>query len=165
VAHPTQSIAEFLSAFERTENPHQIAQLASCFADPFLAASPGGAVVVSAADFALALPRRRKIFDELGCRSTRLASIVETKLDDRYVLVETKWLMVFARGEGQTRDILVGSTFILDTMNSDTGNGDTGNGDTGNSDTLKGDTIGGLKVIFYLNHQDVIAILREGAAS
>jgi hypothetical protein len=165
VAHTTQSVAEFLSAFERTENPQQIAQLASRFADPFLAASPGGAIVVSAADFALALPRRRKMFDELGCRSTRLASIVETKLDDRYILAETKWLMVFARGEGQTRDILVGSTFILDTMSGNAGNGDTGNGDTGNGDTLNGNTISGLKVIFYLNHQDVLAILREGAAS
>ena len=51
-------------------------------------------------------------------------------------MAETKWLMTFAHGEGQPSDVSVGSTFILNTKDE-------------------------LKILFYLNHQGIAAVLRE----
>jgi ketosteroid isomerase-like protein len=131
-----ESITAFLRAFERTDTRGDVAALASCYAETFLVAGPDGAVPIRREDFALALPRRKKMFDEMGCRSTRLGSAVVTRLDGRYAMAETTWLMEFAHSEGQISEVEVGSTFVLDTKDD-------------------------LKIIFYLTHQDIGTVLQE----
>lgn len=132
----TATIEEFLRAFEHTGNRRDNDALVSQFAETFLVAGPDGARAVRASDFALALPKRQKMFDEMGCRSTKLDSVVVTKLDECYVMAETKWLMRFAHGEGQPKDVVVGSTYIIDTG-------------------------GEPKILFYLTHRDITTVLRE----
>jgi hypothetical protein len=97
---------------------------------------PDGARAVKASDFALMLPKRQEMFEKMGCRSTNLATVTVTKLDDRYAMAEAKWLMTFAHGDRQSSDVLVGSTYIVDTK-------------------------GELKILFYLTHQDIMTVLRE----
>jgi hypothetical protein len=91
----TQTLETFLRAFDHNAD---ISKAPSCFADTFLAAGPGSVSVVKAADLAVALPRRKKMFEEMGCRSGTLESVVETKLDDRYTLAQAKWRMTFRPG-------------------------------------------------------------------
>jgi hypothetical protein len=136
VNQSTTTIEEFLRAFEHTDEQHDIDALVSRFADTFLVASPDGARTIRASDFALALPKRQKMFDEMGCRSTKLDAVIVTKLDERYVMAETKWRMSFAYGEGQAKDVVVGSTYIVDTRDDP-------------------------KILFYLSHQDITKALRE----
>ena len=131
----TAIIEEFLSTFEHNESRHDAAALASRFADTFLVAGPDGTRVVKASDFALALPRRQKMFDEMGCRATKLESAVVTKLDDRYAMAETKWRMTFVHG-GKSSDVVVGSTYVIDTKDEP-------------------------RILFYLTHQDIAMVLRE----
>ena len=132
--HLTESITAFLRAFERTAHPEDVAALAACYADTFLVAGPDGTMAVKRSDFALALPRRKKMFDEMGCRSTKLGSAVVTRLDNRYAMAETTWKMQFGGSE-----VEVGSTFVLDTKDD-------------------------LKILFYLTHQDIGTVLRERAS-
>lgn len=134
--HTPQSIEQFLRAFERSRHPDDIGRIASCFAETFLVASPDGARAVRAADFALALPKRQKMLEEWGCQSTKLASVRVTALDSRYATAETSWLMSFAHSNGELSDVLVGSTFVLDTESE-------------------------CKILFYLTHQDLATVLRE----
>ena len=137
----TTNIEEFLRAFEHTDKLREVDALVSQFADTFLVAGADGSRAVKASDFALALPRRQEMFDKMGCRSTKLATVTVTKLDDRYMMAEAKWLMTFVHGDGQASDVLVGSTYIIDTKNGGSG--------------------GELKILFYLTHQDIVAVLRE----
>lgn len=51
-------------------------------------------------------------------------------------MAETKWRMMFAHGEAQVSDVLVGSTYVLDTKDE-------------------------MKILFYLTHQDITTVLRE----
>ena len=131
------SIGQFFRNYERDSNRGDIQSLVSNFANIFMAAGPDGITVVRASDFALALPKRKELFDRLGCRSTSLESVKEKKLDDRYTLVETEWRMTFASGEQSRDHLLVGSAFILHRSE------------------------GRLKVVFYLAHQDIMVALRE----
>jgi hypothetical protein len=85
------------------------------FADVFLAAGPEGAKAVRANEFALALPRRKELFDRLGCRSTTLASLVGTELSPRYAMATTEWRMSFARPGMEDKEIVASSIFIVDT--------------------------------------------------
>jgi hypothetical protein len=134
--YATEVIEELLRTFEHTEKQNGVEALVSRFADMFLVAGPDGARAVRASDFALALPKRQKMFDEMGCRSTKLDSVVVTKLDERYVMAQTKWRMGFARGDGQVKDVAVGSTYIIDTRDEP-------------------------KILFYLTHQEITTVLRE----
>ena len=135
----TESITVFLRTFERSETREEVSTLASCYAETFFVAGPDGSRAVRREDFALALPRRKKMFDEMGCRWSKLDSAVVTRLGDRYAMAQTTWKMGFERGEGPITEIEVGSTFILDTKDE-------------------------LKVVVYLSHQDIGTVVRERGA-
>jgi hypothetical protein len=136
VEHTTQAIHDFLRAFEHTDNHREVAPLVSQFADMFLVAGPDGSRAVKASDFAMMLPKRQQMFEQMGHRSTKLDSAVVTELDGRYVMAETKWRMTFAHGEGQLSDVLLGSTYVLDAKDV-------------------------MKILFYVTHQDITTVLRE----
>jgi hypothetical protein len=136
VKHAITSVEAFLRAFEHTGNQHHVAALASRFADTFLVAGPDGTRVVKASDFALVLPKRQQMLEQMGHRSTKLESAVVTELDGRYVMAETKWRMTFAHGQGQLSDVLVGSTYVLDAKDE-------------------------LEILLYVTHQDITTVLRE----
>jgi len=103
------------------------------FAEVFMAADSEGGRVVSAAVLTKAVAVKRKMLEGAGKYRTKLVSLEERPLGDRYVLVETEWVMEFETGE----KVGLRSTFIL----------------------FRGE--GGLKIVFYLAHQDLVGVLRE----
>jgi hypothetical protein len=133
----TPALDRFFRIFESNSNSNDVDATVSQFADVFMAASPQGAQPVRAADFALALPKRKQYFDSLGCRSTKLVSLREQRLDPRYVLATTQWSMTFARPGLQPQDILAESVFIVDTGRDEP------------------------KIVFYLANQDLVQILKD----
>jgi hypothetical protein len=130
-------IEQFFRNFERQSNGSNPDELFAQFGDAVMVAGPDGSRVVRASDLAVALPKRKELFNRIGCRSTRLLSMQETRIDQRYVMAETQWCLTFERGEGRIDDIHVGSTFILDCGTDE------------------------VKIVFYLTHQDIMKILRE----
>lgn len=131
------AIETFFREFEQRSDRGDIPALLPQFAETFMAAGPQGAKCVRAADFAVALPKRKQFFDSLGCRSTSLVSLEQNRLDERYVVAKTRWRMTFAQEDGETREALANSTYIVDTS---------------------GDS---FKILFYLAHQDHLTMLRE----
>jgi hypothetical protein len=127
----------FFQDYERNSNLSETGAVISQFAEMFLFAGPQGAQVVAADSFALVLPRRKKQFEEMGCRSADLISLRETTLGNHYVMAETEWQMTFAQGEKSSEEIRVASTFIVYT----------------------GDER--PKIVFYLPQHDVMALLKS----
>lgn len=133
----TTPTARFFQSFEQNTNSGDNSALVAQFADVFMAAGPAGAKPVHAADFAIALPKRAQLVQSLGCQTTRLVSCVETPLDARFVMAETRWQMTFVRESQPTREVLADSLYILD-MACDS-----------------------PKIVFYLAHQDLLATLKS----
>jgi hypothetical protein len=127
----------FFHVFEHNSNRSETGALISQFAEVFVVAGPQGARVVPASTFALALPARKKQFDEMGCRSTDLISLRETTLGNHYIMAETEWQMTFVRGERSPEEIRVASTFIVYTGDEQP------------------------KIVFYLPQHDVMALLKN----
>ena len=127
----------FFHDFEHNSKLSETSALISQFAEMFLVAGPQGAQVVPANAFALALPRRKKRFEEMGCQSTELVSLRETTLGNHYVMAETEWQMTFAQGEESPEEIRVASTFIIYTGDEQP------------------------KIVFYLPQHDVMALLKN----
>ena len=112
---PSDPIERFFRTFESNASSDNTDAVISQFADVFMAASPHGAQAVRAGDFAIALPKKKLLFDRLGCRSTELISVRENRLDARYALATTRWKMTFTRPELEQQDVVVDSVFIVDT--------------------------------------------------
>jgi hypothetical protein len=130
-------VALFLQSYEANAASGDIPALLAQFTDPFMAAGPTGLQCLRSADFALALPKRMQLFAGLGAQPSKLVSCEETRLDHRFVMAETRWLLTFIQEEQPPREALADSLFILDTAGAPP------------------------KIVFYLAHQDLLATLRD----
>ncbi len=141
---PSEAMERFFRTFEANASGHDVEAQVSQFADVFMAAGPQGAQAVRASDFALAMPKRKQLFDRMGCRSTELVSLTEKRLDARYVLADTQWRMTFERADIAPQEVVVESVYIVDTGEA---------AEAGGSD--------GGRIVFYLAKQDIMQIVRE----
>ena len=134
---PSEAMERFFRTFESNTMSDSVDSAVSQFAEVFMAASPHGAQAVRAVDFALALPKRKQLFDRMGCRSTELVWLREQRLDARYSLASTHWKMTFERPDTPKQHVVIESAYIVDT-----------GGDV-------------PKIVFYLANQDLMQILKE----
>ncbi|WP_353073055.1 hypothetical protein [Tunturiibacter gelidiferens] len=132
-----KEVEDFLKRFQINANVGSAEEIVEQFADVFMSADPSGARAVPSSKLLMAIPLRRKLFEGVGGGATALASVEQTRLDDRYVLLKTEWLMKLDRGSGPGDGLTLRSTFVL--YRSDDG----------------------LKIVFYLNHEDLTSLLRE----
>ena len=145
--HATSPVRRFFQSYEQNTASGDIPALIAQFADVFMAAGPAGAQSVRSADFAHILPKRVQLVQSLGCQSTKLVSCVETELDARFAMAETRWQMTFVREGQPPKEAIVDSLFILDKGPQEPGIVDT------DSEYPK--------IVFYLAHQDLMAALKN----
>lgn len=131
----TAEVRAFFDEFERNSAELAIDRIAAQFADTFMNADPQRAMPVPKAAFIAALPQRGKMFEAAGISQVRLASVRETVLDPMHVLAVTDWIAESTDGD----EIPLASSFILRRQGSS------------------------FVVIFYLNHQDITAVLAARA--
>lgn len=106
--------SRFIHRFAQNSAEGNAHELIGQFADSFLYAGPAGNRWLRAADFALALPKRKQLFEEMGHRSTELMEASEIWLGESYVLVRSRWCFVFDP-IGRAAEILeTESSFLLD---------------------------------------------------
>ena len=130
-------IKTFLKEYEQAGNTLNTAQLLTQFADNFVVATPHGTKSIRASDFVTILPQRKALFDQMGCQSSTLDSLRMTPLGQHYVLAETTWRFHFSLPGNQSEQIAVDSTFLIHTAND------------------------ALKIVLYLPHEDIMALLRD----
>ena len=133
----TGGLRSFFAAFEGRAAARDVDALARLYAPAIVVAGPNGSQLVGAADLLRAIPRRQQMFEAAGCRRTTLASLVETPLTPRYTLARTEWQWLFAPAGRAEADVTLPSTFIVE------------------------HTADGPRIVFYLMHADVGAVLRE----
>jgi len=130
----------FFRNFEHNSNSGAIGPLISQFADVFMVGGLQGAQVVEGNAFAHAVPKRKKLFDDMGCQSTELVSLHETDLNGQYMMVETRWRMTFVSAGQAAEEIQADSTFIVYTGGEE------------------------AKIVMYLSHGDALATLANRRA-
>ncbi len=137
INHET-AVGRFFQLYAQKSSQDDIPALVSQFTDPFISADPHGTHCVRVEDFAAALPRRKFLFDRLGCKPAVLTSLHETQLDARYVLAKTTWRFEFARENSrESEEVLADSTFLIDTGEEE------------------------FKIVMYMAHQDIMQVLRD----
>jgi ketosteroid isomerase-like protein len=130
--HLDGQVEAFFDAFAAASDQLDLDRLAELFAETFLAADPAGVQAVPRQAFLRALPRRAELFAAAGITRVVLADLQHHALDDAYVLARTDWR---AERPGASTPVRLSSTFIL---------------------RRDGDR---LRVVVYLNHQDLARVL------
>ena len=131
------TLQAFFHEFQQRNASGGVPAIVAQFADTFLAAGPQGSNCIQAADFALALPKRKTLFDSMGHASTELLSLNELPLGTRYVLARTLWRMTFQRNASEPLYLEVESVFLVDTGAEP------------------------FKIVVYLACQDIFELLRQ----
>ena len=133
------AVARFFQRYARKTREDDIPWLVSQFTDPFVSADPHGTRSVRVDDFAAALPKRKMLFDRLGCQPAILVRLQETRLDCAVQsLAKTTWRFDFARVDSEeTEQVLTDSTFLVDTGGEE------------------------FKIVMYMAHQDIMQVLRD----
>ena len=133
--------SRFFSAFQRNIAQSDVNALAAQFAETYLNGGPHGHQLLHSADLVAGLSRRRELLNSLGCGPSRLVSLTETPLGDRFILAQVRWQFAL---EGAEEAVVVDSTYILDAAEP-------------------------VRILLYISHQDLMAILkarqREGETS
>jgi hypothetical protein len=105
---------------------------AQLFHDGFLNVDPKGVGVVSRAQLEAALPMRTRLFASIGATGTRLIDVTVIELDEAHALARGTWDV-----EGPSEPLQLRSSFLLRRATE------------------------GWEVLVYLNHQDIVEIVRE----
>jgi hypothetical protein len=127
---PSAEVAAFLDDFDARGDGSD-ADVTTLFAPTFLALDPARALAITPAMLAAGLPARRRMFAEAGVGPIRRVDAREIRLDDRHALVSADWVAERAGGE----PLRLSSMFLL---------------------RHEPD---GWRVLVYLNHADVAALL------
>ena len=130
----------FMQTFARNSAEGNGAELVAQFADSFLYAGPAGNKWVRAGDFALALPKRKQVFEQAGHRSTELIDAQEFWLGERYVLVRTRWRFAFELPPSAPYTLDTESSFLVDAGAEP------------------------FRILVYVAHQDIVEMMRERRA-
>lgn len=101
------------------------------FADSFLALDPARAITLTPTILAKALPARRGMFDAAGVGAIRRTNARQLHLDDHHILVSVDWTAARA----DRNPLHLASTFLLRQQPD------------------------GPRILVYLNHHDVTALL------
>jgi hypothetical protein len=123
----------FLNEYDR-RSVQPGAEATTLFAASFLALDPARAIALTPAMLANALPVRRRMFDSAGIGTIRRTDARQLRLDDQHILLSVDWT-----AERTDRDPLrLESTFLMRREPE------------------------GLRILVYLNHHDVAALLTAG---
>jgi hypothetical protein len=136
VNNVSETIREFFEEYERgiCTNDHEL--LVARYAESFMFASPSGAMPINRADFLKILPRREAFFKTIGLRSSSIESIVETELDESYVMAKVHWRLQFERDGRELAVAETFATYILDRRSH-------------------------VQIVFQLDHQDLTKRVEE----
>jgi hypothetical protein len=98
----------FFKEYERFANSADPGGITSLFSAEFMFGDPAGVRVVPTEGMAMAVAKRKRLFEGLGSRETRMVSLKTMELNDQYVLAEAEWAGVCAGGcEGDPVEVVV----------------------------------------------------------
>jgi hypothetical protein len=131
-------VSAFFQTFAQASADLDVGLMAGCFSDVFLSATPDGVQSVPRTAFLAALPKRAQLFAAAGVEPMLLEELSQRTLDEHYVMVTTRWSAP-RPAAGDT--VYLSSTFLLRRDSSS------------------------MKIVLYLNHQDLSRLLGPSSSA
>jgi hypothetical protein len=109
----TPAVQVFFDQYAQSRSALDIDLIASQYPDSIMFAGPNGVRVAEKPAILAAFPKGQEFLKALGHKSTKVLSLDEIRLDDRYILVRAQFEWRFEKPSAQPTDVKVDSTFIL----------------------------------------------------
>jgi hypothetical protein len=135
--HFDGALARFIRSFEHNSASGDVPAVVQQFAEVFLVVTPDSVQCIRSVDFAVAVPKRKQLFDRLGRQSSELIRFKEIRLDLRYALARTRWRFIFRSVAGEPETVEVDVTYLIHTATEP------------------------FKILLYLAHQNIMEILTQ----
>jgi hypothetical protein len=113
MSSPSPVVQEFFDRYARSRTALDIDAIGSQYAETFMTAGPNGVRVVERAAVVAAFPKGQAFLKSLGHTSTRVESLQESPMDDRYVMARAQFAWRFQKASEEPLEAMVDSTFIL----------------------------------------------------
>ena len=109
----SERVKAFFDQYELNIGGSDLSTLAAQYGDAFVFAGPQGTQAVKRDDFVRVLPKRQGFFNSVGLRSSTVAALEETRVDDSWVLVKAQWRLKFEPTAMPAFDIDVSAMYLL----------------------------------------------------
>ena len=109
----TPAVQEFFDQYARSRSTRDIDRLVSQYADSCMLAAADGARVVEKQAMLAGFSKALELLKTVGHTSTQVASLDETRVDERYAMVRAQFVWRFEKAAAPPIDVEVDSTFIL----------------------------------------------------
>jgi hypothetical protein len=150
-------VRSFFERYQQASDTLDTGALGESFQEVFLSLDPGAAQSVSREALLAALPARGQLFGSIGATGADLATITESPLDEQHTLVTTTWTVRFAAaeegraGQGDRGAVGAGARAAAEPLT------------LHSTFLLRREPGGPWRIAVYLNHQDVVAMIRARA--
>jgi len=109
----TPVVQEFFEQYTSSRSAADIDRIVSQYADSCMLAASDGVRVAERHALLAGFQQAMELLKTVGHRSTSLASLAETRVDEHYAMVRAQFVWRFERAAAPSIDITVDSTFIL----------------------------------------------------
>lgn len=135
--HENSGVQAFFKAYETATSSQDLSLIEALYSETFMLGSPQGTSVVKRDGFLNVLAQRSGFLRSIGWSYTRIETIQETRLDERYTLVNLVWMMRFEKADAQPIFNPTAASYIL---------------------SREG---GELRIVFQIDHQDLAQRAQE----
>ena len=109
----SERVKAFFDQYELNIGGSDPTAIAAQYGEAFVFAGPQGTQAVKRDDFVKVLPKRQGFFRSVGLRSSTVAALEETRIDDGWVLVKAQWRLTFEPIAMPASDIDVSAMYLL----------------------------------------------------
>jgi hypothetical protein len=107
-------IREFFKRYEEGANSFDPALITAQFTDQFMGAGPEGvACGKNGEELRSAIAQRHALFRSIGFKHASILDVVDSTLDDHYVLARVQWWMEFEKVSGVEIAFSFATTYLL----------------------------------------------------
>jgi|SRR5215831_2104122 len=128
-------VRRFFERYGQASDGLNLQAVGASFADVFLSLDPNSVSVVTREQLLVVLPRRQQLLAAISGIGANLTDFDEKVLDERHTLARTSWQVRFDAEHEDGEPLALHSSFLL---------------------RLEED---GWRIVLYLNHQDIAALV------
>jgi hypothetical protein len=130
-------VKRFFEEYEKATNVTDVEMLSSQYADTFMFGGLQGVQSIKKEDFLRVIPKRKGFFTSVGLKTTKLVSLEESRLDDRYFMIKACWKMRFEKDLHKPVEDEIFATYVIFLENNS------------------------LRIVFQIDHQDLQTRVQE----
>ena len=113
MSSPSAVVQQFFEQYERSRTTLDLGVIGAQYPDVAMFADPSGARATEKQAILASVPKGAAFLKALGHKSTKVVSLDEARLDERYVMARVRFEWRFEKAPAAAIDVPIETTFVL----------------------------------------------------